>query len=227
MLVDGPPREAPPVECPYLPGKTFVQSYFFGLDADLTTTAQLQSAGWRRFGSFFFQPRCPGCRACVPVRLDAGALVPTPSQRRVWRNNEDVEFSVVPLEYKDEYYELYRDHSLNRFAKEADPEDFRRTFFEAAVPAFLTEYRINGQLAGLGFCDEGEDALSSVYYVFANQFADRSLGTYSVLRECALAVARGRRWYYLGYWVQGNATMAYKGRFQPRRVMDWETGEWT
>jgi arginine-tRNA-protein transferase len=135
--------------------------------------------------------------------------------------------TVVPLEYRDEYYELYRDHSLHRFHKETTPEDFRSTFLDSAVPSFLTEYRVDGQLAALGFCDEGVDALSSVYFVFADEFAHRSLGIYSVLRECVLARDRGRDWYYLGYWVQGNATMAYKGRFQPREILNWESGDWS
>lgn len=227
MRIDGPARDAPATECPYLPDRSFVQRHFFGIDADLDETAELQAAGWRRFGTFFFRPHCPGCQACRPVRIDAAGLAPTPSQRKVWRRNADVEFSVVPLTYRDEYFQLYQDHSHHRFQKDVDPDDFRSTFFqEGAVPAFLTEYRIDGTLAGLGFCDEGRDGLSSVYFVYADQFADRSLGIYSVLRECALAVDRGRRWYYLGYWVDGNATMAYKGRFFPHEVMDWDGGRW-
>lgn len=227
MRVDGPPRDAAPVECPYLPDRRFVQRHFFGIETDSEETAGLQAAGWRRFGAFFFRPHCPGCRACQPVRIDAPALVLSPSQRKVWHKNSDVVMTVAPLEYRPEYYEVYEDHSRVRFGKDPDPEDFRETFFQPSVPAFVTEYRIGGRLAGLGFCDEGADGLSSVYFVFHSDFADRSLGTYSVLRECALAADRGRRWYYLGYWVDGNATMAYKGRFQPRQVMDWETGEWS
>ena len=227
MRVDGPPREAPGTECPYLPDRTFVQRYFFGTDADWQETAELQAMGWRRFGRFFFHPHCPDCQACIPVRIDCHHFAPTPSQRRVARRNEDVELTLAPLTYRDEYYEVYRQHSLSRFQKEADPQDFRETFFDAAVPAFLTEYRIEGRLAGLGFCDESQDGLSSVYFVFGDEFANRSLGTYSVLRECQLAMERGRRWYYLGYWVQGNATMAYKGRFQPRQTMDWDSGAWS
>jgi len=224
--MDGVPRDAPGTDCPYLPQRTFVQRYFFGTDAALDETSALLAAGWRRFGEFFFRPHCPGCSACWPLRLEAARLVPTPSQRRVWNKNRDVELRVVPLEFQEEYYALYENHSRVRFQKETDPEDFRQTFFTAAVPALLTEYRIEGRLAGLGFCDEGTDALSSVYFVFHEDFADRSLGTFSVLRECALAVERGRRWYNLGYWVQGNDTMAYKGRFTPRQIMDWSSGVW-
>lgn len=227
MRIDGPPRDAAPVDCSYLPHRTFVQNHFFGIEADLVETATLQRAGWRRFGTFFFRPHCPACQACTPVRIDAAALRPTASQRKVWRRNADVEFAVVPLTYREEYYQLYEDHSRHRFQKETDADDFRETFFQASVPAFLTEYRVDGRLAGLGFCDEGEDGLSSVYFVFGHDFADRSLGIYSVLRECALAVDRGRRWYYLGYWVQGNPTMAYKGHFEPRQTMNWTTGDWS
>ena len=227
MRVDGPPRDSPGVDCPYLPERTFVQRYFFGDSADLKETADLQANGWRRFGKFFFHPHCQECQACVPVRLDCRQVEPTPSQRKVWRRNQDVQLTVAPLTYRDEYFEIYRQHSTTRFHKESDPEDFRETFFDAAVPAFLTEYRVAGKLAGLGFCDEGQDALSSVYFVFGDEFADRSLGTYSVLRECQLATERGRRWYYLGYWVQCNATMAYKGRFRPRQTMDWNSGAWS
>ena len=226
MRIDGEPRLAPPIECPYLPDKTFVQRYFFGTDVAPEETSALLAGGWRRFGEFFFHPHCPGCQACSPLRVQADALTPTASQRKVWNRNQDVSFSVHPLEFRDEYYALYENHNRVRFQKESDPDDFQRTFFTAAVPAFLTEYRVGGRLAGLGFCDEGDDALSSVYFVFHEDFAERSLGIYSVLRECSLAVERGRRWYYLGYWVQGNRTMAYKGKFLPRTVMDWTTGTW-
>jgi len=227
LRFDGPPRDAPPVDCPYLPGRTFIQHHFFGDQGSPDETALLQAAGWRRFGLFFFRPRCPGCQACRPVRIDAAQLAMTPSQRRVWHKNADVEFRVAPLEFSDEYYAVYENHSRVRFGKDSDPEDFRQSFFTAAVPAFVTEYRVDGRLAGLGFCDEGTEGLSSVYFVFHEDFADRSLGTYSVLRECALAAERGRQWYYLGYWVDGNATMAYKGRFEPRQTLDWATGEWS
>jgi len=226
VRIDGPPRDAEPADCPYLPDRKFTQNYFFGTDADPGETAALQAGGWRRFGAFFFRPHCEGCRACRPVRLDAAGIVPTASQMTVMRKNADVEFRVAPLEFRDEYYEVYRDHSETRFGKHTDPDEFQESFFHPAVPAFVTEYRVGGTLAGLGFCDEGADGLSSVYFVFRSEFEKRSLGTFSVLRECAYAAARKKRWYYLGYWVEGNATMAYKGRFFPRQVMEWETGIW-
>jgi len=227
VRLDGPPRDAEPVACPYLPDRQFVQRYFFGTDGTLDDAENILSAGWRRFGQFFFRPHCVDCQACRPVRVDASRIQLSASQKRIWRKNDDVRFEVVDLRPKDEYFELYAHHSLTRFGQEAHREDFERTFFLKSIPSFLTEYRVNGRLAGLGFCDEAHDGLSSVYFVFHEDFGSRSLGIYSLLREARLAVERGRRWYYLGYWVQGNATMAYKGRFFPRQILDWKTGQWS
>jgi len=214
------------VPCPYLEDREFVQEYFFGAGADADETASLLEAGWRHFGSFFFRPRCVGCQACEPLRVDVRNLTPTASQRRVWNKNSDVEFKSVPSIYQPEYYAVYEEHSRLRFGKDSDEQDFQSTFFERAVPGFLTEYRVKGQLAALGFCDLSAVGLSSVYFVFRDEFADRSLGIFSVLKECELARQQGLAWYFLGFHVRGNATMAYKGRFHPRQILDWNTGKW-
>jgi arginyl-tRNA--protein-N-Asp/Glu arginylyltransferase len=49
---------------------------------------------------------------------------------------------------------------------------------------------------------------------------------HSVLRECQLAREMGLKWYFLGFYVRGNSAMAYKGRFFPRQILDWQSGEW-
>lgn len=226
MRIDGPPRNATPVACPYLEDRQFVQEYFFGDQVNGPEFGSLLDGGWRHFGAFFFRPHCGDCRACEPLRIDVAALSPSASQTRIVRKNADVEFSVVPLEYKPEYYEVYEEHSRLRFGKDSDEEDFQYTFFTPAVPSFVTEYRVGGELAALGFCDQSSEGISSVYFVFREKFASRSLGIYSVLRECELARERDLKWYYLGYYVRGNATMAYKGKFLPRQILDWSTGEW-
>jgi len=132
----------------------------------------------------------------------------------------------VPPIYQPEYYAVYEEHSRLRFGKDSDEDDFQATFFERAVPSFVTEYRIQGELAALGFCDLSSVGLSSVYFVFRSKFANRSLGIFSVLKECELARQHGLSWYFLGFHVRGNATMAYKARFFPRQILNWTTGEW-
>jgi arginine-tRNA-protein transferase len=226
VRLDGPPRLAQPVACPYLDGREFVQEYFFVDQVSAQETGSLLEAGWRHFGSFFFRPSCGVCTACEPLRIDVQRLKPTESQRRVLRKNADVELRRVPPVYKPEYFALYQEHSQERFQKDSDATDFEASFFYPAVPSFLTEYRLDGELAALGFCDESAVGLSSVYFVFSQKFASRSLGIYSVLRECQLAREMGLKWYFLGFYVRGNSAMAYKGRFFPRQILDWQSGEW-
>jgi len=89
-----------------------------------------------------------------------------------------------------------------------------------------SEYRIGGTLAALGFLNRSSHALSSVYFVYHNDFSRFSLGTYSALVESDYAAKLGLTYYYLGYCIRGNRSMSYKGRFRPRQVYDWEKGEW-
>ncbi|OHD12738.1 MAG: hypothetical protein A2Z96_06520 [Spirochaetes bacterium GWB1_48_6] len=99
-------------------------------------------------------------------------------------------------------------------------------FFHPGVPAFMTTYRLEGKLIALGFLDESDQGLSSVYFIYGDSYQSRSLGTYSVLRECALVKEMGLAYYYLGYWVPGNSRMEYKHRFRPRELYKWNENLW-
>ena len=129
-------RLAEPVSCPYLEGRFFVQEYFFADQMDEAEFDYFLTRGWRRFGKFFFRPRCPGCRACLPVRLRAGELVPGSGQRRTERKNRDTRVEFKPLAYSDEIFEIYRLHSKKFGSEERDKDAFRETYFDKAVPRF-------------------------------------------------------------------------------------------
>ena len=226
MILLTAPRLAEAVPCPYLPGRRFAQEYFFAAKAAPEELGSLLRAGWRRFGRFYFRPGCPGCRSCVPLRVDAAALEPTASQRRVLRKGAGVSVSVAEPRPTDEAWEVYRRHGEGRFGKSPDREDFERSFFDDGVPSLAVEYRVEGSLAGLGFLDRTDDGLSSAYFAFDPDFSRYSLGTLSVFAEAALARRLGLEWYYLGYWVAGCRSMEYKGRFAPHQLYDWESGAW-
>lgn len=219
-------RLSDPAECPYLPGRVFVQEYFLAQGLNPQEWGELLDQGWRRFGTYFFRPRCPDCQACTPLRLPAQELHITPSLKKIQKKNSDVEFGYAPLEPTQELYDLYRDHGEFRFGESSDPEDFLKTFFPPGAPALLTTYRLNGELAAAGFLDVSDRGLSSVYFLYARKFASRSLGTWSVVRETQLVRDLGLRSYYLGYWVPGNDRMAYKHRFRSRELFDWKSEKW-
>lgn len=226
MVILQEAKFAPPVACPYREGQTFTQEYFFAHGLDESEFDGYLSRGWRRFGLYFFRPRCEGCAACLPVRVSARELAATKSQRRVIRKNSQTRIKLRTLEYRDELFEIYRRHSRRFDEEERDARSFRETYFCPAVPAFQSEYYIGDQLAAVGFLDRGASGFSSVYFCYDPAFSGYSLGTYSVLAESFLAAESGLDWYYLGYYVADCSRMAYKGRFAPRELMDWEGEIW-
>ena len=72
-------------------------------------------------------------------------------------------------------------------------------------------------------CDEATGGVldfCSVYMFFDPRYSDRSLGTYSILWEIDYCRRQGLSYYYLGYFVAGSKTMAYKARFKPYELLD-------
>jgi arginine-tRNA-protein transferase len=221
------PASGVPVNCPYLPDRLFVQDYFFAMNLDEYEYAVLLSTGWRRFGKYFFRPSCPGCSQCIPIRVDARGLTASRSQRRVISRGKNIVMDVVAPGATDETWRVYRNHSAGQFGREESREHFEETFFDtSAVPSLQTEYRLDGYLIALGFLDQSDDGMSSVYFAFDPEWARYSPGTLSVFRESELVRQAGKRWYYMGYWVPGSRSMEYKARFAPHQLYDRKSETW-
>jgi arginine-tRNA-protein transferase len=60
--------------------------------------------------------------------------------------------------------------------------------------------------------------LSAIYFVYDPDERGRSLGTWNVLCTIEEARRRGLPYVYLGYYVEGCASMAYKMRFAPNQL---------
>ena len=108
----------------------------------------------------------------------------------------------------------------------ATEDAYRSCFVISAVNTHFIEYRVDGQLVAVSVVDEGDNAASSVYVSWNPEHARLSPGTFSALWEMRWARDRGRRHYYLGYWVHGCRAMRYKTRFRPYELMNWHTGRW-
>lgn len=92
---------------------------------------------------------------------------------------------------------------------------------EGAIARYRTA---DGRLVALGFIDVLVDGFSSVYFAFDPAETRRSLGVYSVFAECSLLASLGKRWYYLGFWVDGCRKMEYKAGFRPHELA--HEGRW-
>ncbi len=224
--------------CGYLPGRLSVFRAFEAEQISPEHYQKLMDAGFRRSGGIIYQPMCPGCRSCVPLRVPVAGFLPSKSQRRVLRHNADLVVRVVRPNPTAEKWELY-----DRYQREwhdgkqaGDPMGFIQFLYRSPLQTLEFEYRDplagdsmerrdGGKLVGVGICDLCPTSLSSVYFFFDPDAAARSLGTFSALHELAWARERKLTHWYAGYWVEGCRQMQYKARFGPAELLGTD-GVW-
>ena len=64
---------------------------------------RLLHQGFRRYYSLVYHTQCKGCKECIPIRICAKDFVPSKSQRRVLNKNQDVEVTVVAVDFLTEF----------------------------------------------------------------------------------------------------------------------------
>jgi arginine-tRNA-protein transferase len=148
------------------------------------------------------------------------------SQRRLLKKNETTQVTFNSLVYDDEIFDIYKEHSVERFGKQVDREEFKNNFCVISCPSILSKYYVNGTLAAAGFLDVTSKGLSSVYFVFKKKYQHLGLGKYSILKEIEYSMQNKLEYYYLGYYVKGNSIMEYKTHFYPYECYNWNEERW-
>jgi len=185
--------------------------------------ADLLALGFRRSGGHVYRPRCPGCRACVPLRLPVAQFRPDRSQRRCLARNADVRLEVGEVDGDDATYALYRRYITARHAGGGMDQGERSDFLAFASspwsPTRLFRLLEGDRLLAVAVTDVVDDAISAVYTFFEPDLPQRGLGTLAVLRQIEWALAHGRSHLYLGFWIEQHPKMHYKARFRPAEVL--------
>jgi arginine-tRNA-protein transferase len=225
---------APPSPCGYLPGQTWRLEYEVVGQATAAEYLQRMQRGWRRFGHTLFRPQCPRCTACRSLRVPVDQFVPNRSQRRAWKANaEDVRLTIGDPAVSREKLDLYdRFHAFQTDTKGwpgHDPKDageYTQSFVENPFPTREWCYYLDGRLVAVGYVDDLPGGMSAIYFYYDPDLRPRSLGTYNVL--CLLEHARRRRvpYVYLGFFVEGCPSLAYKANFRPNQTVDGR-GVWS
>lgn len=212
--------------CPYLPARqerrlvALLEAEHGDERLDLLT-----EAGFRRSQGFLYKPVCPGCRACVPVRIVVDGFVPSRNLRRVLKRNADLSWSEVAARSTDEQFALFQRYLRHRHRDggmvRMDRDAYREMVEVAPRSTRLVEFRDGeGELVGVSLTDRLRSGLSGVYKFFAPELEPRSLGTFVILWHIERARELGLPFVYLGYWIAQSRKMAYKARFAPLERLD-------
>jgi leucyl-tRNA---protein transferase len=219
-----------PLPCPYLPGRR-ERRLVTDLSGSQTAAFHdlLSQAGFRRSHGLAYVPICPGCNACVAVRVKARHFQPTRTQRRIWRKNIDISVSIQPARATDEQFALFRDYQLARHEDSEmslmDFHDYRALVETTPVETIVLEFRDEThRLVAACLTDCMADGYSAVYSFFAPELSARSLGTFIILSLIDKARAAVLPHVYLGFWIAECRKMAYKTSFQPFEV--YADGKW-
>jgi arginine-tRNA-protein transferase len=235
-MMQRPPRRpqffytTAPLPCPYLPGRTErkIVTELSGTEAE-ALHERLSRAGFRRSHNIAYAPVCPGCQACVPIRVVSEDFTPDRTQRRILRANADLTVSEMPARATAEQFTLFQRYQKNRHA-DGDMAamgyyDYRAMIEDTPISTGLLEFRdAQDRLLGACLTDWLADGLSAVYSFFDTDQDRRSLGTFAVLWLIGRARSLGLPYVYLGYWVPESRKMAYKARFRPSEIL--MSGAW-
>jgi arginine-tRNA-protein transferase len=235
-MMQRPPRRpqffytTAPLPCPYLPGRTErkIVTELSGTEAE-ALHERLSRAGFRRSHNIAYAPVCPGCQACVPIRVVSEDFTPDRTQRRILRANADLTVSEMPARATAEQFTLFQRYQKNRHA-DGDMAamgyyDYRAMIEDTPISTGILEFRdARDRLLGACLTDWLADGLSAVYSIFDTDEEKRSLGTFAVLWLIGRARSLGLPYVYLGYWVPESRKMAYKARFRPSEIL--MSGAW-
>ncbi|ABC22645.1 arginyltransferase [Rhodospirillum rubrum] len=214
-----------PMPCPYLEGhlERKMVTDLTGPEAERLHES-LSRAGFRRSHTIAYAPVCPGCTACVPVRIRARAFVKNKSFRRIVRANAGVTAEYVPARATVEQFHLFSQYQQARHG-ESDMAlmgffDYRSMVEDSPISTSIAEFReAGGELVAACLIDHLSDGLSAVYSFFNTTLPQsRGLGTWMILWMVDETVRRDLDHVYLGYWIAESSKMAYKERFQPLEV---------
>ena len=214
-----------PKPCPYLPDRLERR-----LIVDISgqrgrSHDQLARAGFRRVETFCYRPACPGCKACVPIRVRTDDFLWTRSFRRVWRRNLDLNETWRPRRVTDEQFALFARYQKTRHGdsqmSQMDYDEFTSMVEQSPIESLLLEYRDpdSGLLVGVMLVDLQSDGFSAVYSFYSEEESERSLGTYMVLDLVTKAACQRLPFVYLGYWITDSRKMSYKSRFRPAEIL--------
>lgn len=210
-----------PLPCPYIAGRLErkIVTELSGPEAE-SLHESLSRAGFRRSHSIAYTPACPGCSACIPVRIVVAGFQPDRTMRKISRRNGQLASMPVNPKATAEQYRLFARYQESRHSG-GDMAlmgfyDYRSMIEDSPIDSFVVEFRgADGMLRAAMLTDRMSDGLSAVYSFYDPVLTELSLGTYMILWLVEEARRQNLPYVYLGYWIPDSGKMSYKSRFMP------------
>jgi len=216
----------PPHQCSYLNDKT-ATTVFVDPDAtlDIDSYQRLSEYGFRRSGAHFYRPNCDECNACISVRIPVKEFIPSRSQKRCLKRNQDLHVNVVPHLSIERHYSLYQRYIDDRHRDgdmyPASKEQFSSFLANAHTTSCFYEFGdTDNNVVAVAVTDELSDHLSAVYTFYDPELDSRSIGVFCILFQIQRAKDLNHDYLYLGYWVQNCRKMNYKTDYQPLEFLN-------
>jgi arginyl-tRNA--protein-N-Asp/Glu arginylyltransferase len=214
-------------DCAYLDGHHQTTHYKIIDQCNVQYYHSLVIRGWRRFGNMFFRPVCRECTACESVKIDVANYRFSKSARRVIRKNQNFRMLIQRPTMTQSHLNLfdkYHNHmkeKRNWDTQVINPRNYYMSFVNGYGKfGYEVLYFDRDKLIGVDLIDLLPDGVSSIYFYYDPDYAVYSLGHYSLYRQILYAQQQKLRWIYLGYYVEGCQSLAYKKDYSPLFVLE-------
>ena len=145
----------------------------------------------------------------------------TEEKYAVFENYQRVVHHEPPAKISPDGFERFLCNSPLKRRTEVGPDGK-----EKKLGSYHQCYRLDGRLVAIGVLDLLPDCVSAVYFLYDESIHAYAPGKLSAIREIALALEGGYRWWYAGYYIHNCAKMRYKIEYSPQYVLDPEALTW-
>lgn len=207
-------------DCPYLSKHRARELVVFMPNDAEYAYQDLIEKGFRRSGNEVYRPYCIDCQQCQSLKVDIQNFIPTRSQKRVIKKNQDLFFQWTN-ETSLAQFDLYKRYIGSRHSDgnmlQHSFDDYRN-FLQSdwQTTRFLEAY-LEDELVAVAATDWLSYGLSAVYSFFAPEIEKRSPGHWLILIQIQQAQKNQKPWLYLGYQIDSCQKMNYKQHFSPHQ----------
>jgi len=209
-------------KCSYLENKNQTIEYKIIQDINIEDSQKFIEHGYRRFGEMYFRPICKGCNECQSIKIDVINYNFSKSERRVFKRASIIKSYIQKPTLTKEHLELFNTYHFNMIKKKGwkHSKTTANHYYESFVKGYENfGYEIlyfdEKKLIGVDLVDILDDGISSIYFYYDPEYSNLSLGKFSLLNQIKLAQKMGKKWIYLGYYVEDCSSLSYKADYKP------------